>query len=300
MATSEESKTGGTPAAFTGKVVVSGATGNIGQALLAAIATAHPDASVVALTRDPTTAKSKALATGNVTVAAAAGASFDGADAVIIVPPGAEDRAALSVAVAKAAAAAGVRKIISYSVPTGAATHMFARQFRELDAGVRAAAPAAVILKLPFFTDNNWGHAATIKGMGKIFAPVAVGVGYAQVTVGDAGAAGAAVLGSFDRLAGQTFTLVSNTASQADIAAAFGAALAKEVEAVEVPPAGAQEALLGMGMPAWQVEGVLELWAAVTSDDAGVNVRSRDLEALLGRKGTSIEEWVGAVKAGFA
>lgn len=288
---------------FSGKVVVSGATGNIGKGLLGALTSKFPSASIVALTRDPTSDKAKAIASDNVTVAASADYAFEASDVVVIVPPGSEDRAAVSVAVAKAATAAGVTKIISYSVPT-LATVLFARQFKELDAGVRAVAPSAILVKLPFFTDNNWGHAATIKGMGKIFAPVPVDIKYAQVTVGDAGEVGATLVAKFDRYAGQTFTLVSNTSSQADIAAAFTEALGKEVEAVQVPPSAAKEALLGMGFPGWQVDGILELWAALSSDDVGVqatvNVRSSDVEALLGRKGTSIPAWVGAVKAGFA
>merc|ERR1711934_893852 len=114
--------------------------------------------------------------------------------------------------------------------------------------------------------------------MGKIFAPVPVDVNCAQVTVADA--------------------------SEAEIAAAFSKAVGKEVTAVQVPPAAAKEALLGAGFPEWQVDGILELWAALSSDDvarhAAVNVVSRDLEVLLARKGTSIEQWVEAVKGAFA
>ena len=290
-------------------VLVVGATGNIGKQVVTALSSKYPGATIKAGTRNPDS--DKALALGGidgVTVvkahdSATIAEEAKGAEFLVIVPPGSEDRAAQGVAAAKAATAAGVTKIISYSVP-GVADVLFARQFRELERGIRAVSANTIFLRLPFFTDNNWGHAATIKGMGKIFAPVPVDVNYAQVTVADAGEAGAAALAQFDRFAGQAFTLVSNHASQAEIAAAFSKAVGKEVTAVQVPPAAAKEALLGAGFPEWQVDGILELWAALSSDDvarhAAVNVASRDLEVLLGRKGTSIEQWVEAVKGAFA
>lgn len=291
---------------FSGTILVTGATGNIGKATVSALATKFPSATIKAGTRNPASDKAKALAaiaTSVKVVKAADSATISeeakGAEFVVIVPPGSEDRAAVAVVAAKAAVAAGVAKIVSFSVPT-LGDILFCRQFRELDAGVRAVASNAILLKLPFFTDNNWGHAATIKGMGKIFAPVPVDIAYAQVTTGDAGDAAAAAVQQFDKFAGQSLTLVSNSTSQADIAAAFAAALGKDVEAVQVPPSAAKEALLGMGFPEWQVDGILELWAAISEDDAAINVQSRELEALLGRKGTSVEQWVAAVKAGFA
>ena len=93
-------------------------------------------------------------------------------------------------------------------MPTSdAATHLFARQFRPLEAATREASAAAVILRLPFFTDNNWGHAGSIKAMGKFFAPVNPDADYVSITAADAGAAIAAIAGNFGAHAGKTYKL---------------------------------------------------------------------------------------------
>lgn len=306
MATTEESKT---TAAFTGTVLVTGATGNIGKALVNALAAAYPSATIKAGTRNTDSDKAKALAaiSGVTVVKASDEASVTqeakGADVVVIVPPGSEDRATLSVTAVKAAAAAGATNLVVYSVSTDG-DFLFARQFKELEAGVRAVSDTAVFLKLPFFTDNMWANAGTIKTMGKFFAPVPVDTPITQVTVGDAGEAGAAVVGAFDKYAGQSFKLVSNRATNAEFATAFSAALGKEVTAVQVPPEAAKKSMLDLGFPEWQVDGILELYAIINSSDAAVrstvNYESEDVATLLGRPGTTVEQWVSAVKGGFA
>jgi len=289
-------------------VLVVGATGNVGKAVVSSLVSKLPGVTVKAGTRDPTGDKAKALAAlaGVTPVKADTASSIadeaKGAEFAILVPPGSEDRGEFGAAAAKAIAAAGVTKVISFSIPT-TGSHMFARQFRTLDAGVRTANPGTILLKLPFFTENNWGHASTIKGMGKIFAPVPVNVPYSQVVLADAGDAAVAALVDYDKFIGQTFTLVSNVTSQGEIAAVFSGATGKEVVAVQVPPAAAKEALLGMGFPEWHVNGILELWAAISSPEVGisgtVNVRSTDLDVLLGRTGTTVAQWVEGVKAAF-
>ena len=183
----EESKT------FDGTVLVLGATGNIGQAAVKALSDKYgATATIKAGTRNPESDKAKALAKlpGVTAVKASAGGEgvaeeAKGADVVYVVTPGSEDRAELAISAVKTASGAGATNFVVVSVPfTAESTHLFARQFQKLDAGVREAAPTAVLLKLPFFTDNQWGNAATIKSMGKFFAPVKPDAAYATITVG--------------------------------------------------------------------------------------------------------------------
>ena len=223
-----------------------------------------------------------------------------GADVVYVVTPGSEDRAELAISAVKTASGAGATNFVVVSVPfTAESTHLFARQFQKLDAGVREAAPTAVLLKLPFFTDNQWGNAATIKSMGKFFAPVKPDAAYATITVGDAGEAAAAVIGDFGAHKGKTYTLTSDVVSSKAIAAAYTSELGKEVTFVQVPNEAAKKAMLDMGFPEWQVDGIIELWELVNSGTEYVTKASADLEALIGRPGTTTAAWIKAVKGGF-
>lgn len=295
----DESKT------FDGTVLVLGATGNVGQAAVNALSAKYgASATIKAGTRNPESDKAKALSKlpGVTVVKASAGDAASvteeakGVDVVYVVTPGTEDRAEKAIAAVKAVQAAGVENVVVLSVPYWEdSTHLFAKQFMKLDAAVRELSSTAVLLKLPFFTDNQWGNAATIKSMGKFFAPVDGDLAYSTIAVGDAGEAAAAVIGDFATHKGKTYTLVSDTVSSNDIAAAYAAALGKEVTFVQVPPEAAQKAMLDMGFPAWQVDGVLELWALGSK----LVFPDSDLEALIGRKGTTTAAWIQAVKGGF-
>lgn len=301
----EESKTAG----FEGTVLVVGATGNIGQATVKALSAKYgASATIKAGTRSVESDKAKALAKLPGVTAVKAGASdastvteeAKGADVVVIITPGTENRAELAVAAARAATAGGVTNIAVVSVPfTDAHTHLFARQFRKLEAGVREVAEGVVFLKLPFFTDNNWGNVATVKGMGKIFNSVKPDTAFVSVAAADAGEAFAAVVGDFDTYRGKSYTLVSDCVSQASIAKSFSTALGKEVTYVQVPDEGVKEALTGMGFPGWQVDGILELNHLINDGDANLVTPTRDLETLIGRKPTTTAAWIESVKGAF-
>ena len=257
-------------------------------------------------TRNPDSDKAKALsALEGVTAvkasdAATVEAESKGVDAVFIVTPGCEDRASVAISYAKAAVAAGVSKIVVVSVPfKTSATHLFARQFRELEAGVREVSSDAVFLGLPFFTDNQWGNAGTIKSMGKIFAPVKPDLAFSSIAVQDVPPAFFSVLTKFDTCKGKKFVLTSDVQSYSSIAKSFSEALGKEVTYVQVPNEAAKKAMMDMGFPEWQVDGILELFDLINAGDDTVTSVSTDLETLTGKKGTSTAAWAASVKAGF-
>lgn len=302
----DESKTGGD---FSGTVVVLGSTGNIGSATVNALSSSYGgSATIKAAARNPESDKAKALAKlagvsvvkGDMADPASVAEAVTGADVVIIVTPGAENRAQLAVNAAKAVAGAGVTNIAAVSVPFAEdSTHLFAKQFRELEAGVREAAPTAVFVKLPLFTDNLWASAQTIKTMGKFFTPCAVDKPYVTVAVADAGAVLATIAGNFAAHAGKSYVITSDRSTLAEVAAAASAAVGKEITAVEVPDEAAVKAMVGLGFPEWQARGVVELWNLIRAGDANVSEASGDLETILGRPGTTTKAWFEAVKGGF-
>ena len=46
---------------------------------------------------------------------------------------------------------------------------LFGRQFAEIEDAARAAGIPFTLLRLPFFHDNIWGSAGSIKGQSKIY-----------------------------------------------------------------------------------------------------------------------------------
>ena len=63
--------------------------------------------------------------------------------------------------------------------------------------------------------------------------------------------------------------------------------LEKEVKYVDVPPEAAKEAMLGMGMPEWITDGVLEL-AGALSESLG-DYTTDDFQMLTGHQANSYE-----------
>jgi hypothetical protein len=57
--------------------------------------------------------------------------------------------------------------------------------------------------------------------------------------------------------------------------------------------------MVGMGFPAWQAGGILELMQLVDSSSPAAVADTADLELLLGHSSTSFETWAGAVADAF-
>ena len=68
---------------------------------------------------------------------------------------------------------------------------------------------------------------------------------------------------------GRIYTLTGPEAvTHSEIAAAISDAIARPVTFVDVPPEAMREALLGMGMPAWQADGLIEDYAHYRCSEA--------------------------------
>jgi len=71
------------------------------------------------------------------------------------------------------------------------------------------------------------------------------------------------------------------------VAETLSKVLGKEVKYVDVPPEAAKEAMLGMGMPEWIADGIIEL-AVALSEGLG-DYTTDDLEKLTGHRANSYE-----------
>jgi NAD(P)H dehydrogenase (quinone) len=181
-------------------------------------------------------------------------AAFSGATSAYIIVPGVEARTALGLAAIAAARAAGVGHLTLQSVVTAdVVSTVFGAQFHPLEAAARKSGLPLTILRLPLFTDNIWGQADAVKGAGKFFYPTAAAAPYSSVTTDNAGEAGAVVVANPRPHVGKTYNVVGPAYTNADLAAAFTAALGKPVEYVQVSYEAARASFLEKGWPEWQV-----------------------------------------------
>jgi uncharacterized protein YbjT (DUF2867 family) len=289
-------------------VFVIGASGNIGTATVAALSAKYADkVEIRAGVRNPDKAdKLKAIA-GVSVVQATMGdkdnlkGALKGVDSLYIVTPGAKDRMQLTIATAEAAKEAGVKFLLVVSVLTADLTDtVFGAQLSEVEDKVGKLGVPYAFLRLPFFVENLWGFKDSIVGQGAIYCPVDPEKPYTPIVVEDAGKAAAAILADPSKHAGKTYNIVSDRITYNDVAQGFSKALGKEIKYNRVPYEAAKQAFLGMGLPEWQVDGILELFKLFDSGAPETNVADlSDYEKITGEKPTSLKAWIAKYAPGF-
>lgn len=289
-------------------VFVIGATGNIGSATVATLASKHGDKlDIRAGVRNPEKAdKLKGLA-GVTVVQAEMGdneklvETLKGVDTLYIVTPGAENRAPLTIATAKAAKSAGVKHLAVVSVSTAVLPDtVFGRQLSEIEESIKKLGIPYTFLRLPLFIDNYFAFKDPIQGQSSIYSPVDPTKPYTPVAVADAAKAAAVVLADPSKHANKTYDINSDRHTFGDAAAAFSEALGKEVKYVQVPYDAAKEAFMKMGFPEWQVDGILELYRLIDSGSPVTNLPDiSNFTTLTGEKPTDLKTWVSQVAGAF-
>ena len=226
------------------------------------------------------------------------GETLKGVHALYIVTPTTENRAQLTIATARAAKEAGVKHIL---VVGGASAEMkdtiIGQQLFEIESAVSQLGVPYTILHLSLFVDNYFAFKDSIKGQGAIYCPVDGTKPFPAVVVADAGKAGAAILVDPTKHANKTYTIISNVHTYNDVAAAFSEALGKTVTYNRMPYDTAEQAFLGMGVPDWQVEGLLKMYKMIDSGSPFVN--EGNLQEITGEQPTSLKAWVSQVKNAF-
>lgn len=289
------------------KVLVLGATGFVGTATTTTLSTKGVLARVGA--RDVSSEKSKNLAklpgitvvTGDMSKPDTLAGAMKNISTVLINTPGAENRSDLVAAAVNAAQAANVKHIVVVSIPSveAGADILFKKQCLAIEAAVKSSGLKYTILRLPMFYENQWGNQGSIKGQAKIYSPTDPTKPTSLISVADIGEAIAAVLTAPSAHENKTYTLSSDTVTFGGIAKEFSEKIGQEVQYVQVPYPAAVEAMVGMGFPKWQAEGVCELMQLIDNEDPVAVVSTTDLESLLGHKPKSFKTWVDEVGDGF-
>jgi len=288
-------------------IAVVGCTGSTGAATVKALAALSPAPEIVAVARSA--AKATELFSDLPTVTCVEGAATDprglrkaltGVEVAFLNAPPTEDRAELIIASAAAAKAAGVQRLVVLSVATcGYVRTCFGKQFLKAEAGVTSLGLPVTYVRCPLFLDNILGQAGTVQSDGAMYGPTKPDVPWRGVASDDVGKAVAAALTGAGH-EGKTYKIMSPPATWMDIAAAVSDVAGKEVKYVQVPYDAAMDAMLGMGFPSWQADGVNELNHLIDSGDPVFGGDNDDFATLTGASATSVADFVKAHAGVFA
>jgi uncharacterized protein YbjT (DUF2867 family) len=246
-----------------GPVLVTGATGNTGRALLEALTgRGIPARAMVrrAADRDGLPAGVQ-VAVADFDDAGSVAAALQGAGQAYLVTPSSERAAQQQRQFADLAARAGVGHLVVLSQLGASPTSpvRFLRWHAEVEEHVHGLGIGYTFLRPNLFFQGLLAFARPISAEGRFYAPI----GDAKVSAIDIRdiAAAAAVTLTEAGHEGAAYTLTGPAAiTHQDIAAALTATLGRDISFVDVTPEAFAASLSGI-LPAWQVDGLLEDYA---------------------------------------
>jgi uncharacterized protein YbjT (DUF2867 family) len=263
-------------------IVVTGATGNVGRALVRMLAEAQVPVTAVArhITEADVPPGVRAVAADLADPDGLRGA-FAGAEALFLLVAGEDPNGILDVA-----RTAGIRKVVLLS-SQGAGTRPEAyRHPGQFEAAVRGSGLGWTILRSGGIATNAFAWAESIRTGREAAAPFG-DVGLPFIDPDDVAAVAAAVLRK-DAHLGATYTLTGPApTTPRERAAAIAAALGESVRFTEQSREEAHK-LMAQFMPLPVVEGTLAILGEPTEDEQQV---SPDVEHVLGRAPGSFAAW---------
>lgn len=283
------------------KILVTGATGQLGAKVVNALLAKVPAEQVAVSVRDPQ--KADALSARGVDVRrgdfedpASLDTAFAGVERLLIVSTQGDNDARIRQHLTAVAAAerAGVRLIAYTSVVNAAHSSL------ELAPVHKATEEAIAKTGIPYvFLRNNWyleNEIGTIQGI-LAGAPLVTSAGEGKVgwaTREDYAQAAAAVL-TGNGHENKSYELSGTSITHAELARIIGAAVGREVPVQHVDDAAYAEAMRGAGVPESVVPFLVSIQRSIR--EGALDVPSGDLEALLGRPATPLVDAVrGIVK----
>jgi uncharacterized protein YbjT (DUF2867 family) len=227
-------------------VLVTGATGNVGSAVVAALAARGEP--VRAFVRDPGArlGEHAELALGDFADPSSLRRALDGVDRVFLASGDGPAKVAHECAVIDAAAACGVRLLAKASAAgADAASPLPGAAYNgRIEEHLRGSGIPWVTLRAGFFMTNLLASAGEVRATGRLMAPAGTGR-VAMIDPRDVGAVGAAVLTS-DGHERRVYELTGPEAiGYAEVAHALSAAVGRSIEYVDVPPGAPPE------LPRW-------------------------------------------------
>ncbi len=278
---------------MTDRILVAGATGANGRALLDALSTF--DVTVRALVRPASPAKellgpAVEIAEGDLTDRATLAPAFEGIDKAYVVTAVLPDTVALFDNFYNEARAAGVRHIVKFS-GLGASEDSpseIIRQHAQSDQRLRESGVDYTIIRPNSFFQNMLWQAAAIATTDAFYLPVG-DAAQSMIDVRDIAEITATILTS-DGHANKTYDLTGpESLSFHDVARIIGEVRGKAVTYVPVTPEAAETAMKEQGMSDWEAHALAEI-QALFGTGAYAEVLP-DAEGLLGRKPRAFAEF---------
>lgn len=279
--------------ANSGKILATGATGNLGSGLIPALRGAGVE--VRALVRD----ESKAQALRDQGVEVVIGdldkpetltAAFNGVDKVFLLTSGNPDAVKQASNAIAAARAAGNPYMVRLSalVPEPADQTILGRMHKATDDELKASGLPYTLVQPTFFMQNTMMAAQTVADEGMVYLPMKDGK-LGMIDARDIVEVAAKVL-TEDGHQGKAYELTGPASiSFYDVAAALSKALGKEVKYVDVPIEAAKEAMIGMGFSQWSADAFGELF--VNFSNGGMDRTTNHVELITGHPARSYEEF---------
>ena len=282
-------------------VLVTGATGNVGSALVPLL-TARGVA-VSALTRDPARAQSilgdnVAIQRGDFADPASLRAAAEGVDAMFLACGNVPDQVAYECAMIDEAARAGVRQIVKLSARGADAEAPVAywRWHSQIERHLIASGIPAVVLQPSFFMTNFLGAADQVRNAGMLFAPT----GSARISVihpADVAAVAAVTLTTQGH-SGQTYVLTGPEAiNYAEVARHLSTAAGQPVDYADIPPEAAGPALVQAGLPPFAAEQFVAVFTALRHGIQAATANA--VHALTGRPPRSFADFARDYASAF-
>jgi uncharacterized protein YbjT (DUF2867 family) len=279
----------------TEKILVTGATGNIGRCLIPLLAASGVP--VRALTRDPGRAVLPAgveAVRGDLTDPASVEAALDGVEAVFLLWPSFSAAGAEPVVAAIARHARRVVYVSAFSVRDGADVAQNG-VWGEIEDLVRRSGVAWTFLRAGGFATNTLGWAEEIRSSGVVRAPYA---GAARSLIHEADIADVAFRAlTEDGYAGRSLVLTGpEVVTQAEQVRIIGEAIGRPLRFEEQPREEAREQLIAAwGDPA-VVDGALDHWASIVTEPEAV---TSTVKEVTGRTARTFREWARDHTADF-
>jgi len=181
--------------------------------------------------------------------------ALKGVDRLLVVPPNCETRGKCALEAIKIAKEVGVKFVALFSV-LGASEekrNRFQKEFAEAEECLKSCGLKWTILQAPYFQEN------CLKMKDGVRLPLRDGA-LPSTSIDDLGRCCARVLENPEPHIGKTYMLTGpRLETGEDIAKCLSTGYGKQIKYFDISVEEARKDFLGLGMPKWQVDGVLEL-----------------------------------------
>lgn len=273
------------------KILVSGATGNIGRELVPALL--QKGAEVIAMTQDPlklSAQENLVPVKGDFEEPKTYKEYLNGVDAAFMLTPGVPNMDQMQYDFIEACKEAGVPFLLKQSAKGSGELHdvkMFDLH-KAIEVKLKDSELNYAIIRPNAFSQNILVHGNSVYQQGTIYAPAGDG-GTSYIDARDVALAAAEVLLNPEEHQSATYTLTgAKSHSMGKIAGLLAAIINKEVNFIGVTPEQGKEALLGFGLSEWLAADLTAI--AVHMAQGKQSEVTNDFKSITGKEPITVEE----------